>query len=178
MAGSNSQEPTLNENAQTWYDVRSKYRLQQKKAFDAAALVPSEPGTVAPPVDTCVPAVLAKRCPAGNDAFIPLPDDSPEYEDGEPAEGVQPAQGWPMSAELYAAIAQAFSAQHAASATIPLQLQANTLESYRKSLLHKKWRRCHHLVAMAKNLAPEVRAEEELQQLLLGEQVGNKTDAD
>jgi hypothetical protein len=112
---------------------------------------------------------------AANDAFIPLPDASPEYQEGVPAEGEQPAQAWPMSPTLYAALALAFTEQKAVSAIIPLQLQLNTLESYRRMLLHKKWRRCHHLVAMAENLRPEVQAEKELQELLLGQQIGQQT---
>ncbi len=174
MAGNSAQEPTLNDDTQTWYNIRLIYRLQLKEAFAVAGLVPSAPtpGTAG----SCTPAISAKRCATANDAFIPLPDKSPEYEAGQPADNETPAQGWPLSAALYASISQTISAQKAVSALIPLQLQANTLESYRKSLLHKKWRRCHHLTAMAKNLEPEVRAEDELQQLLLGQQVGNQPD--
>jgi len=161
MAGSGG-SPQIQPDTQTWLDVRAGYRYQQKTAFGQALGV-NGPTVADSPGDTCVPAVKSKRCPAVDQAFVALPQNSPEYQEG----------SFPQSTALYAKVSKAFHDQVAAGYSIPLQLQTNVLEGYRKTLLHKKWRRCHHLVAMAYNLEPEVRAQDELRQLLLGQQVGN-----
>ncbi len=158
MASPNTQEPVLAPDTHLWFEVRGAYRLAIRSAMSADEGTPGTNNSGG----ACGPS-LSYTCNYINEGFTNVDEFNPEYQLG----------AWPESNELYKSIAQAFTDKKPASTTIPLQLQANTLESYRRQLLHKKWRKCHHLNAVNASLVAEFRSQDEIEKLLLGQQVGN-----
>lgn len=106
-------------------------------------------------------------CSSLNAAFAELPSetDVEQEEDG---------NGWPNSDGLYSDVMTTLKSkdQMVMPDAIVQQRQINTLESYRRMLLHKKQRRCHLLAAFAKYWESETQSQTELQQLMLNQKVG------
>lgn len=159
MTVPNTQAPALTADALHWFTIRGAYRVDIQNAMAGGGGAPSTPAGSA-----CSPAPLY-TCNYLNEAFTNVDQFNPEKQPG----------SWPPSDALNQQVAQGFSTQLPASTTIPLQLQSNTLESYRRQLLHKKWRKCHHLSAVSASLAQELRSQDEIERLLLGQHVGVTT---
>ena len=157
MANPNTQSPAMAADTLAWWTIRGAYRFAIRSAMDGTLVSPS-----APTPGACDPPVLY-GCNYLNEGFVNVNVNNPENQAG----------SWPPSDELNQQIGQAFTDKAPASTTIPLQLQANTLEGYRRALLHKKWRKCQHLQAVNAGLEAEPRSQDELEGLLLGRQVGN-----
>ena len=91
------------------------------------------------------------------------------------------ATGWPNCDQLYQDLMESLRSENPAETAeiqIPLQLQVNVMESYRKMLLHKKQRLCHHLSAWCACLRREAQSQSELESLMLNRPIGRTTGTD
>jgi hypothetical protein len=122
-----------------------------------------------PVVGGCNPEVGG--CAELNNRFAAYPLD-------EGVENSTAENGWPASDGLYADVMTDLKdPKKFMSDIIPHERQINTLESYRRMLLHKKERKCHLIAAYSAYWAKEALSQQELEQLLLNKIVGQEGNA-
>lgn len=189
-------EASLHSDTVEWLGVRNAYRNALAAAFqvaagqsiddlqqaadDAAAALADDPGNADLQAvndaaqQNLQQAQAALECPAGGGC----PDLSASFENWPPSlsediEQQSDENGWPNCEDLYEDNDATFKSQsRTMEENIAQQRQINTLESYRKMLLHKKQKRCELFASFGACLANESQSQSELEQLLLNKRVG------
>lgn len=176
MAEANAEDQVgLHEDTVAWKDIRDQFRDLLAEALGAVELEEAADAGegVAAEEEGCAPVVGG--CAALNARFNEWPPEA-----AQDVERQSDESGWPTANGLYQAIEEKLKAggTERMEEIIIRMLQANTLESYRKMLLHKKYRQSHHLVALTNSLTAEGQSQEELERLMLHQLVGREANND
>jgi hypothetical protein len=159
-------EVSLHSDTVDWLEKRNAQRAALQGAFGAGEAEEEAAEAEAPAAAAgCV--VEKGGCPDLNGQFTAYPpDDDIEQETAE--------KGWPECDGLYGDTNSNLKKKDelVMPEVIVQERQINTLESYRRMLLHKKQRKCHLLAAYAEYWEAEGRSQSELEELMLNKRVG------
>jgi len=163
---------TIAEETQNWLNIRASFRLTQRQAYLGTLTVPGDkPPT--PPAEDGVTNQQATEyaCQVVHNNFFSLILPGMYQED-------QSTYGWPPTADLtkktldLLASPAEDSKRPAYSELIRRQLQINTLESFRRTLLSQRQRKKHLIRHQQQAFLAEPQAKAELEALLQNIRVG------